>query len=100
MDRVSKTADKTRRPTKGERTREKVLQAAETTFAKLGFERATLREVARVAGIHQPGIYNYFKTKRDLYEAVLKRLMDPLLAVLDAVAALPPTDQSHLENKL
>lgn len=100
MKKVTKPADKKRRLRKGERTREKILQAAENTFAKQGFERATLREVARAAGIHQPGIYNYFKTKRDLYEAVLKRMMHPMLAVLDEIAALPPTDQGHQENKL
>jgi AcrR family transcriptional regulator len=66
------SVQQTLRLTKGERTRAKILQAAENTFAKVGYERATLREVARVAGIRQPGLYNYIKTKRGLYEAVLK----------------------------
>jgi AcrR family transcriptional regulator len=80
-------------PTKGERTREKILRAAESIFGRVGYERATLREVAKVAGIHQPGIYNYFKTKRHLYEAILNRMLHPLLTVLDEVKCLPRRDQ-------
>lgn len=87
------SADRRSNPTKGERTREKILRAAERTFAKLGYERATLREVARVAGIRQPGIYNYFKTKRHLYKAVLSRMLYPLLTVLEKLKGLPPSDQ-------
>jgi AcrR family transcriptional regulator len=86
--------------TKGERTREKILRAAESTFGKVGYERATLREVAKVAGIHQPGIYNYFKTKRHLYEAILSRMLHPLLTLLDEVKGLPPREQHKSVTKL
>jgi AcrR family transcriptional regulator len=85
--------------TKGERTREKILRAAETAFGRVGYERATLREVAKVAGIHQPGIYNYFKTKRHLYEAILNRMMHPLMTVLAEVKGLPPKDQHKSVTK-
>jgi AcrR family transcriptional regulator len=94
------SGQQTLRLTKGARTREKILQAAENTFAKVGYERATLREVARVAGIRQPGLYNYVKTKRELYEAVLKRMMNPLIAVLNEVAALPAGEWRKPETKL
>ena len=86
--------------TKGERTREKILRAAETIFGGVGYERATLREVARLAGVHQPGIYNYFRTKRHLYEAILNRILHPLLAVLEEVKSLPPKDQQKSVTKL
>jgi AcrR family transcriptional regulator len=100
MAKTAKSASKAARLTKGDRTREKILAAAENTFAQLGYERATSREVARAAGIHQPGIYNYFKTKRDLYEAVLNRMMHPLIGALDEISTLPAKDKSHPENKL
>jgi AcrR family transcriptional regulator len=93
MDVVKRSARRSAPLTKGERTREKILRAAETTFAEVGYERATLRQVAKVAGIHQPGIYNYFKTKRHLYKSILNRIQHPLLAVLNEVKELPPNDQ-------
>jgi AcrR family transcriptional regulator len=86
--------------TKGERTREKILRAAEGVFGKVGYERATLRDVAKIAGIHQPGIYNYYKTKRHLYEAILNRMLHPLMSVLDEVKGLPAKDQYKSVTKL
>jgi AcrR family transcriptional regulator len=68
--------------TKGERTRERILAAAEDVFAKEGFERTTLREVASLAGIQQPGLYKYFKNKNELYNAVLERMLHPLIEML------------------
>jgi AcrR family transcriptional regulator len=86
--------------TKGERTREKILRAAEGIFGRVGYERATLRQVAKIAGIHQPGIYNYYKTKRHLFEAILQRMLHPLLAVLEEVKGLPAKDQHKSVTKL
>lgn len=69
-------------PSKGERTRETILLAAENIFAQLGYQEATLRDVAAAAGIQQPGLYNYFATKDDLYNEVLRRMMNPILSML------------------
>lgn len=66
------------RPTKGERTTARILDAAETVFAEHGFEAASLREIARRAGLQQPGLYNHFASKRDLYAAVLDRALTPM----------------------
>jgi AcrR family transcriptional regulator len=85
---------------KGELTRERILQAAETIFAKVGYESATLREVARVASMHQPGIYNYFKTKRELYKAVLNRMLHPLVNVLEDIQHMPTTGRARSTTKL
>ncbi len=85
---------------KGERTRERILRAAEGTFARMGYASATLREVAGVAGIRQPGIYNYFRTKSELYKAVLHRMLHPLLSVLEEIQRLPPQDRTKSTTKL
>jgi len=81
---------------KGERTRERILDHAEALFAERGFEGASLREIARRAGIREPGLYNYFSGKPALYEAVLERGLRPLadelerrLAADAALAELP-----------
>ena len=71
-------------PTKGERTRARVLDAAEICFAERGFEAASLREIARESGIQEPGLYNYFKGKEELYAAVLERALSPMTTALEA----------------
>ena len=66
------------KPTKGERTAARILDAAEAVFAERGYEAASLREIARRAGLQQPGLYNHFASKRDLYAAVLDRGLTPM----------------------
>lgn len=68
----------TSKQSKGERTVERVLDAAEALFAERGYEGTSLREIARQAGIQQPGLYNYFENKQALYAAVLDRALAPM----------------------
>jgi AcrR family transcriptional regulator len=64
--------------TKGRRTAERILDAAEALFAERGYEAGSLREIARRAGIQQPGLYNHFASKQQLYAAVLDRALTPM----------------------
>jgi AcrR family transcriptional regulator len=83
--------------TKGERTTARILDAAESVFAERGFEAASLREIARRAGLQQPGLYNHFASKRDLYAAVLERALSPMTAAMsDAIQTARP--QKTLQN--
>ncbi len=69
---------------KGARTRERILDAAERLFAERGYAATSLREIARAAGVHQPGLYNYYADKRALYGGVLERALRPMLDALSA----------------
>jgi len=86
-------SDAVRRPTKGEATRGRILNAAEALFAERGYESASLREIARGAGIQQPGLYNHYRNKEALYAAVLDRALEPLsLALGSAMRATAPDE--------
>jgi AcrR family transcriptional regulator len=67
---------------KGQRTRERILDAAEAVFAERGYDGASLREVAGRVGIQSPSLYNHFPNKESLYAAVLERGVGPLLDLL------------------
>jgi AcrR family transcriptional regulator len=67
---------------KGEITRERVLDAAEALFAERGYEGATLRDVATRVGLRIPSLYNHFDSKESLYAAVLERGLGPVLRLL------------------
>jgi TetR/AcrR family transcriptional regulator len=69
------------------RTAERILDAAEEVFAERGFDAASLGDVADRVGIRPQAIYNHFSGKRELYAAVLERLLDPFLALLEDAAA-------------
>ena len=54
--------------------RNQILDAAIAVFAEKGFERATIRDVAKEAGIADGTIYNYFHNKTSLLIGILDRL--------------------------
>jgi TetR/AcrR family transcriptional regulator len=67
---------------KGERTAQRILDAAESIFAEKGYAGATLRDVATAVGIRTPSLYNHFPSKESLYAAVLERGLSPVLELL------------------
>jgi AcrR family transcriptional regulator len=64
--------------TKGERTARRILDIAEDLFARQGYDGTSLRQIAEGASIKEPGLYNHFPSKQDLYEAVLFRALNPM----------------------
>ncbi len=55
---------------------EKIILAAEQVFAAKGFEGATTREIAEVAGLPKANIHYYFPTKETLYVRVLEDILE------------------------
>ena len=53
--------------------REQLLDCAAVLFSKHGYARATTSELARTAGVTEPIIYRHFKSKRDLFIALIER---------------------------
>lgn len=54
-------------------TQEAILDAAEQVFATHGYEGATMREIAKKAGVNQALLHYHFETKDNLYERVVER---------------------------
>jgi AcrR family transcriptional regulator len=50
----------------------RLLDAARRTFARLGYDRATVRDIAEEAGVAQGLLYNYFRSKDDLLREVFR----------------------------
>jgi AcrR family transcriptional regulator len=50
-----------------------IMDASEQVFANSGYKGATLREIAERAGVAQGLIHYHFKTKEDLFEAMVAR---------------------------
>jgi AcrR family transcriptional regulator len=54
-------------PTKSQRTRAAILDAARRLFAERGYERATVREIAAAARIDPAMVIRYFGSKDELF---------------------------------
>ena len=64
------------------RTRQKVLDAARALFAERGYEPATIRDIAKGAGMSTGAVFANFQDKAELFEAVLTEDMTRLADTL------------------
>ena len=62
--------------TKGERTRESILNAAYALFAKKGFKQVTMKDVCEVTNMSRGGLYSHFSSTSQLFEALLERITE------------------------
>src|SRR5688572_19547386 len=49
-----------------------IVNAACKLFSEKGFRGVTTRELASAVGVTEPVLYEHFKTKRDLYSAIIE----------------------------
>lgn len=75
----------------GALTRSRLLHSAREVFSATGYDRATMGEIARVAGVTRSAISNYYPTKLDLHRAAFlsieEDVADNILGVLPGVEA-------------
>lgn len=70
--------------------RQKIIDAARTLFAKRGFEKTTVDEIAAEAGFAWATVYKYFKTKNDLFWAAVYPELEEIFEAGGKVIAAPP----------
>ncbi|MBX2802128.1 MAG: TetR/AcrR family transcriptional regulator [Myxococcales bacterium] len=70
-------------------TPQRILAAALEVFAREGFDRASLAEIAKGAGIRRPSLLYHFPSKEALYAAVVRRTFADLAEAL--APAMVPT---------
>ena len=64
---------------------EEILAAALESFAERGFAATRLEDVAARAGISKGTLYLYFKSKEELFKAVVRETLLPNLARIEAL---------------
>jgi len=57
--------------TGGNRTRQRILQAALRCFAERGYAAAAIQDIARAARVSKPALYYHFRDKADLFCALV-----------------------------
>ncbi|MFN3945746.1 MAG: TetR/AcrR family transcriptional regulator [Allosphingosinicella sp.] len=55
-----------------EERRQHIIDAAMRLFARNGFHRTTMRDIFEEAGLSAGAVYNYFKSKEDIFEAAVR----------------------------
>jgi AcrR family transcriptional regulator len=84
-------------------SRDEILKAGMRLFASRGFHETSMSEVAREAHVSKALIFWHFKTKEELFVAVLNRLLEPYFidfaeeaAVMDERAQIEKLVESYL----
>ncbi|MEW2631311.1 TetR family transcriptional regulator [Streptomyces sp. NPDC048389] len=65
----------------GPGARERILQAARDEFAERGYDKTTMRGIARAAGVDAALVHHYFGTKDDVFAAAIEVSFEPALVV-------------------
>lgn len=83
-------------PRDGNATKDRILDAAEALFAKRGFDGVTVRQIMSDANADVALAYYHFKSKQDLFDAVMLRRVEPLNA--QRLAALEEVEGRHADG--
>lgn len=77
------------------KTRTKLVDVARQLFAKNGLENTTMNDIAAASGKGRRTLYTYFKSKEEIYWAVIEGEMERLSERMDEVAEqeLEPEDK-------
>ena len=77
-------------------TKERILSEALTLFSVKGYESVTVAEIAGAVGVKAPALYKHYKSKRDIFDAILAEMK----ASYDKQAASMQMDGREAEKDL
>jgi TetR/AcrR family transcriptional regulator len=81
---------------KDERTRNRLLRVAVNIFDRKGYEAASVREIAELAGVAKPALYYHFGSKEGLLVAILEEALRELTAAMARAVERPGTARERL----
>ncbi|WP_314178346.1 TetR/AcrR family transcriptional regulator [Streptomyces winkii] len=73
-------------------TRDRILSSARTEFAERGYDRASIRAIARGAGVDSALVHHYFGTKEQVFAAAVQGAFAPAMGVPDMLLAGSPEE--------
>jgi AcrR family transcriptional regulator len=88
-----------RRPTRSEKTRERIVAAVRELLAEGVFHESTVEAVARRAGVSRATLYQHFRSRLDLVDAICETFdANPALVALRGTVALDDPEAALTET--
>lgn len=69
-------------PTKGSKTKEKILKVSLKLFATKGYKATTVRDIAGAMDVKQSALYNHFKNKEEILKTLISNLTSSAIVTL------------------
>jgi AcrR family transcriptional regulator len=88
---ADKTARRRGRPPRTESgdTRDRILVTAREEFSERGYEKTSVRGIAKAAGVDPALVHHYFGTKEQVFEAAIEVAFAPALRAPEAIGDAP-----------
>ena len=81
-------------------TLDRIHQAAKAEFLEKGYKDASLRNIVKTAGVTTGAFYGYFKSKEELFEALVREqyeyFLNCFIKAQRDFAALPQEEQPEM----
>lgn len=79
------------------KTKNRIIDAAETLFAEQGFEQTTMRAITSIAGVNLASVNYHFGTKKSLMQAVLQRYLDVFAPQVESRLLTLQSEEGNVE---
>ena len=104
LENEHKLAIKARKERDREQRQKEILNAAGRVFIEKGFIKATMYDIALEVGLSKPTVYQYFKTKDEIYMSlmipVIENINNGLKLIYDRIVEKGYTNGSELINDM
>ncbi|HBJ77215.1 MAG TPA: TetR family transcriptional regulator [Porphyromonadaceae bacterium] len=79
-------------------TKEQFIEVAKNLFSKKGVEKTTMNDIANVANKGRRTLYDYFKNRREIFQAVVEKELDIILTKLGSTIKFYSSPMEKLLN--
>ncbi len=76
--------------------KERLMQAAQTLFAKRGYRGTGVQDIVELAGVTKPTLYYYFESKAGIYLKLVEQIFDLRLDLVKQAASTEESIQGKL----
>lgn len=77
------------RPDVRHERREQILEAATKVFAKFGFSKTRVEDIANESGLSKGALYLYFKSKDEIFGGILDNFFQREFRVMNQIVGIP-----------
>jgi AcrR family transcriptional regulator len=81
---------------RSEATQAQIVAAAFDVFSRYGFSRTSMSDIAAAADVSRTSLYNHFKTKEQVFQALSKRINAEVTTAVGAAATAPGPIEARL----
>ena len=76
----------------------RIIEAAMTVFSQHGLEKGKIADVAKKAGIGKGTVYEYFRSKEDIFNAIEQSIFDQFKLFLNEILSSPLSPTKKLKQ--